>query len=160
MDMPKNYPSLIPGKNSESDAEFDRRTKASLAGLKQGVKVSRRFLLGAMPKELRGVQNRRGAYRNTFEQAVIEKFGSISLVRAAMIAEGTLWASQIALIDWCMRNKLGELSARDLTAMAGRQAYAMRQIKSIVAELLGDEESSGNLLKRLQADFESKQAGD
>jgi len=157
MDMPKDLPSLMHAENSETNAEFDKRTKSALAGLKQGMKVSRRFALGKMPNELRGVENRRGRYRKTFEAAVLDKYGSISLVRAAQIAEGTLWASQIALIDWCLRNKLDELSARDLTNMAGRQAYAMRQVKNIVQELLGDERSSKGLLEQLQAQFESQQ---
>lgn len=159
MDAPKHLPSLIEAQKSETNAEFDRRTKSALAGLKQGLKVSRRLVLGKLPPQLRGVENRRGRYRKTFENVVLERYGSISLVRAALIAEGTLWASQIALIDWCLRNKLDELTARDLTNMAGRQAYAMRQVKNIVQELLGDESSAKGLLEQLQQQFEASQGG-
>ncbi|MEW4564243.1 hypothetical protein AB1K70_17020 [Bremerella sp. JC770] len=105
------------------------------------------------------MQNRRGRFRKTLEAAVTQQHGGISLVRAAMVAEATLHFSQVALIDWLLRERLKSLTATEIAQMGSRQAFAMGKARTIMAELLDSETKASGLLQQLQEQFEANQGG-
>lgn len=157
MDMPKHSQSLLHENTQESHKEFEARTGSALRGLRNGLQVSRRLVLGKLPDELRGVENRRGRFRKTLEAAVVEAHGDISLVRAAMVAEATYWAGSIAIIDWLYRQRLKDLKATEIAQMSRQQAFAMGKARSIMTELLASETKANGLLEQLQQQYEAKQ---
>lgn len=158
MDMPKHSQSYLQQNAQESHAEFEARTRSALNGLRNGLQVSRRLVLGKLPDELRGVENRRGRFRKTLEAAVIETHGTISLVHAAAVAEAVYWAGSIAIIDWLFRQRLNDLKATEIAQMSRQQAFAMGKCRSIMAELLQDEKKASSLLEEIQRRFDAQEA--
>lgn len=159
MDAPKQYQGNLLANESETPAEFEHRIRVSLRGLRNGLQPSKRFILGKLPRKLGAVQRRRGQFRQSLEEAVTARYGSVSLTHAAFIAECAFWGGAIALVDYVLRQRWDELTAKDLVAMGQRQAHCMRQARKVIESLGLDQEQSTGLLAQIESRFQASQSG-
>jgi len=127
----KGQPAHYCGKPGRSGAK-----PGNLNGLKNGSGLSRRLVIGNLPKQLISVRNEGRSYRRALEAELMRVKGEIDLTAAHHIDTASAATVSAGIARWLLREKIGEMTTSDVLACS-REITKSKQARDAAVRALG-----------------------